>query len=61
MSVVKLLSRIVAPTENELTPDKLAHGKDRDMLLHDHTHEIVSMVQEQNTWGARFCSGNSSS
>jgi hypothetical protein len=42
MSVVKLMSRIIAPTENELTAEELANGLDRHLLLHDHTYGITS-------------------
>ena len=44
MSVVKLMSRIVAPSEHEMTADELAQqDRDRDLLLHDHTYGIVSV------------------
>ena len=41
MSVVKLMSRIVAPTENELPPQACDESK-RQAILHDHTYGITS-------------------
>jgi len=44
MSVVKLMSRIVAPTENEMTTEELARQQSNDIesVLHDHTYGITS-------------------
>ena len=43
MSVVKLMSRIVAPSENELTAEELTRqSEDRELVLHDHTYGITS-------------------
>lgn len=47
MSVVKLLSRIIAPTENELTAEELAEDRDRHLLLHDHTYGISTFRSVQ--------------
>lgn len=40
---VKLMSRIVAPTENEMTSAELARrANDHESMLHDHTYGITS-------------------
>ena len=38
------MSRIVAPTENEMTTEELARQQniDRESVLHDHTYGITS-------------------
>lgn len=44
MSVVKLLSRIVAPSEIEIEQGNVAHA------LHDHTYGITSDPLTQFAW-----------
>lgn len=54
MSVTKLMSRIVAPSDNKFTMDSMAHSVATAATLHDHTYGITSdpMIQFASAFAA---------